>query len=165
MIESSANKKIITAYLGEVYGISFFQYLSHHHTDEKTRDLWQKLIEVESLTADKLELYLTSKKTPFNREDKQQGLKGENDAKRWVTLPKEALLSTLSSWVAPYEVKYRQWVNDAKSTQVAPIELAALELIAAHETAIYLCLNAEVIEQSGITYLEHFLEKHATVSN
>lgn len=155
--EISAKQKIVAAYQGELYGISFFKYFLHHYEDSDAQYLWQKLIEVESLTAEKLALFLNAKLITFSRESKQQSLKGESDAKAWVTLEKQQLLATLSTWVMPYEVKYREWLHDAQTLNICADELNALKLIAAHETAIYLCLNSEKSGQSGIHYLEQFL--------
>ncbi len=158
--EPSVNQKILAAYQGELYGISFFQYLARHYANSDMQPLWQNLIQVESLTAEKLASYLNAKQIPFSPEAEQHGLKGESDAKRWVTLEKEELLATLSTWVIPYEVKYRQWLSDAQTRQLDQEALGALKLIAAHETAIYLCLNTEQSGQSGSPYLMQFLAQY-----
>ncbi|WP_076411918.1 hypothetical protein [Shewanella sp. UCD-KL12] len=160
MIETNTSQQVMTAYLGEVYGISFFQYFEQYYSDKSAQYLWQSLIDVESRTADKLEIFLSKKQIPFNREDKQQMLKGESDAKRWLTLEKEELLATLSAWVKPYEIRYRQWLSDAQAQQLDQDELTAFKLIAAHETAIYLCLNNETSGQSGLHYLTQFLDNN-----
>ncbi|NMU06944.1 hypothetical protein HKB29_01260, partial [Vibrio parahaemolyticus] len=45
---------VLSAYYGEIYGIAFFNHYLSHYAQSEQQTLWQTLIEVEELTAEKL---------------------------------------------------------------------------------------------------------------
>ncbi|MDD9157609.1 hypothetical protein PVK64_15665 [Aliivibrio sp. S4TY2] len=147
-------KRIHSAYKGEIYGISFFTYFADNYTDKKSHPLWLALTQVERATADLLEISLHKLQIPFERHDPLMIDKGIIDAKRWLTLPWNELVDTLTDWVKPYEKKYREWALEAEDhTEV-------FQLIADHETAIYQCWKAEQNGEPGIGYLSTFIQKY-----
>lgn len=146
--------RIYNAYQGEVYGIVFFTYFSEHYSMLSKNELWNTLINVEVLTAQPLEQTLTRHSVQFDIKDQAMLVKGASDAKKWIHLEWNALVNTLTHWVEPYEVKYREWAAEATE------EMEAFQLIADHETAIYECWKAELNQQSGLPILLSFIEKY-----
>ncbi|WP_394134424.1 hypothetical protein [Aliivibrio fischeri] len=146
--------RIYNAYQGEVYGIAFFTYFSERYSILNKNELWNTLINVEILTAQLLEPTLTKHKVPFDIKDQAMLIKGTSDAKKWIHLEWNELVNTLTHWVEPYEVKYREWAAEATK------EMEAFQLIADHETAIYECWKAELNQQSGLPILLSFIEKY-----
>ncbi|MFL7013299.1 hypothetical protein [Enterovibrio norvegicus] len=158
--------RIHSAYKGEVYGISFFTYFADHYSDssanvatENAREaLWEALVLVEALTADLLEETLKARGVSFDRNDEEMRRKGEEDAHAWVVLPWSELVKTLIHWVAPWELKYREWLDDA------PADChAVFLLIAEHETAIYQCWEAEQRGETGVDILNDFIRKYTAI--
>ncbi len=159
-------KRIHSAYQGEVYGISFFTYFADHYSDPNTNvatesareALWEALILVEALTADLLEETLKARGVDFDRNDEEMQQKGTEDARAWVALPWNELVKTLIHWVAPWELKYREWLEDAPADYHA-----AFLLIAEHETAIYQCWKAEQRGETGVDILNDFIRKYTGI--
>lgn len=114
---------LLEAYQGEIYGIAFFQHMLAQRPEEA--DLWQALLAVEIRTAALLAPEQAVKVSAPERAALLR--KGINEARRWQALPQPQLLSTLCDWVAPYEVRYRQWAEQD----------SALKMVAEHETALY----------------------------
>ncbi|MEZ9524705.1 hypothetical protein [Enterovibrio norvegicus] len=158
--------RIHSAYQGEVYGISFFTYFADHYSDasanvatENAREaLWEALVLVEALTADLLEETLKARGVSFDRNDQEMQQKGVEDAHAWVALPWNVLVDNLVHWVAPWELKYREWLDDAPSDF-----RSTFLLIAEQETAIYRCWEAEQRGESGVDILNDFIRKYTTI--
>ncbi len=155
---------ILSAYYGEIYGIAFFnQYLKRHSHTQQT-ELWQTLIDVEILTAEKLKPVLIMHDIDVESRNKEMQEKGRLDAEKWIELPWDDLISTLLSWVEPYEIKYREWNKNAQEfADLDPnsnSENTAFQIIAEHETAIYQCLKQYHSGKSGLPILEAFLTKY-----
>lgn len=147
-------QRILSAYKGEVYGIAFFTHFVNHYQHASPSLFWQHLVDVEIRTADLLEIELEKHHISHNRHDADMINKGIADAAKWIELPYNALIATLTSWVEPYESKYRLWSQEASDDE-------ALVLIAAHETAIYHCLKAEQNGISGLPILKQFLKDYS----
>lgn len=152
--ENDALKQIIAAYDGEIYGIAFFEHFAANYTDPSRLILWQTLIEVETLTAQQLQVGLTELEAKFEINSREMQHKGVNDAKKWVDLAWPKLTETLLPWIAPYEEKYRDWAHLAASHH------SLFALIADHETAIYQCWQHEQRGLSGIPILQAFLQQY-----
>lgn len=146
--------RIHTAYQGEIYGIAFFTYFVNNYTDKSFIPLWHSLIQVEILTANRLEISLHKNNMEYDRDDSAMIAKGIKDASAWVNKPWLELIDTLVNWVEPYERLYRSWVVEA--TQ----EVETFQFIAAHETAIYQCWKSEQKGESGIPSLQAFIAKY-----
>ncbi|OAN17963.1 hypothetical protein A3K86_03325 [Photobacterium jeanii] len=155
------NQHINTAYQGELYGIAFFEYFANHYTQKSNAKLWQTLIDVEVRTARLIEQYYLAEGIEFQSQNLAMIEKGEHDAKRWIDLPWDDLVTTLEQWVAPYEKQYREWAQS--SEELSSQQQAVFDLIAAHETAIYLCWQAECRSQPGQNHLEDFLSEYPLV--
>lgn len=148
-------ERIRKAYDGEIYGISFFSYFaSNYQLAPSSKTLWKALIQVETLTADLLENTLNKHQVQYDRNNLVMINKGSKDAQEWVHLPWGELIETLLSWVEPYEKKYRYWEDEARN------ETETFQLIAAHETTIYECWQAEEIGMSGVPILLEFIKKY-----
>ncbi|QUM86099.1 hypothetical protein [Moritella sp. 28] len=147
-------KRIHSAYRGEIYGISFFTHFANNYTNKSLIALWHSLIQVERLTADLLEISLNKNNIEYDRNDSLMNAKGIKDASAWINLPWSELVDTLINWVEPYERQYRLWVIE--TTQ----EFETFQLIADHETAIFQCWKSEQIGESGIPKLQAFIAKY-----
>ncbi|MDK9771817.1 hypothetical protein [Vibrio sp. B181a] len=154
-------QNVLSAYYGEIYGIAFFNhYLSNYARSEQPL-LWQTLIEVEELTAEKLKPVLLANDMDIENRHQEMLDKGLADATKWIGLPWQELVATLLKWVEPYEVKYREWYEEVKTSQQYSItEREAIELIADHETAIYHCWQQYHSGVSGLPALDAFLTKY-----
>lgn len=146
---------IHTAYRGEIYGIAFFTYFANHYQNKSLASLWVPLIEVEHITAARLEHELTTLGIPYLANDVFMQNKGVEDASLWIQLPPAQLIDILLSWIEPYEHKYRLWFEEQQGNRT-------LEFIAEHETAIYQCWKAQKNNQSGIEFLHAFINKYTT---
>ena len=148
------NQLIHKAYLGEIYGIAFFTLLHNVEEDSQRQALWHKLVEVETITAERLLSHLLKQSERFVFPVEEMTQKGNTDAKQWLGLAWPQLLQTLLNWVKPYEHEYRQWAEDSTEHH------AIFELIAAHETAIYQCFKDELAQKNGQAKLDHFIEQY-----
>ncbi|MGR5131022.1 hypothetical protein [Vibrio alfacsensis] len=152
---------VLSAYYGEIYGIAFFNHYLNNYSRAKRDELWETLIKVEELTAQKLKPILTAIGMDIESRHKEMLDKGLADAEMWIALPWEELVSTLLTWIEPYEVKYRQWHEEVKvSEEHSMAERNAIELIADHETAIYHCWQQYSCGESGLPILNAFLAKY-----
>ncbi|MGL5336292.1 MAG: hypothetical protein ACRC9R_09155 [Enterovibrio sp.] len=149
--------KIYSAYEGEIYGISFFSYFVENYHDLGHLDLFTKLVEVETMTAQLLKDWLLANGTQCSEMQMQMQMqsKGIKDAKEWIDLEWPSLLKTLVAWVEPYELTYRAWFGGAAE------HIDVFKIIADHETAIYLSLCAELRGESGLMFLDHFIEQNS----
>ncbi|ECK2140369.1 hypothetical protein FQW43_11150 [Salmonella enterica subsp. enterica serovar Enteritidis] len=129
--------QLYSAYLGELYGIAFFQYFAKNYSDPNYREHWQLLTEIEKITAQSLRegLECQGEKCPVH--SPQMEAKGIIDAKKWLPLPRNELIKTMIEWVAPYQARYQQQFNRATHNK----EL--YKLLSDHENAIYNYLIAE----------------------
>ncbi|EOA8958837.1 hypothetical protein ACIMS1_004528 [Vibrio harveyi] len=150
---------IQSAYYGEIYGIAFFNHYLNHYAHRKSQTLWQTLIEVEELTAEKLKPILLVNGIDTENQHQEMLDKGLADAAKWIELPWLELVATLLKWVEPYEMKYRAWYEEA-SQHYSISEREAIRLIADHETAIYHCWQQYYIGESGLPALNKFLAKY-----
>ncbi|PIB13469.1 hypothetical protein [Vibrio rotiferianus] len=152
---------VLAAYYGEIYGIAFFNHYLNHYAHGEQQTLWQTLIEVEELTAEKLKPVLLANGMDIENRHQEMLDKGLADATKWIELPRLELVATLLKWVEPYETKYRAWHEEVKASQQYSIaEREAIELIADHETAIYHCWQHYHIGESGLPALNAFLAKY-----
>ena len=152
---------VLAAYYGEIYGIAFFNHYLNHYAHGEQQTLWQTLIEVEELTAEKLKPVLLASGMDIENRHQEMLDKGLADAAKWIELPWPELVATLLKWVEPYEMKYRAWHEEVKASQQYSIaEREAIELIADHETAIYHCWQHYHINESGLPALNAFLAKY-----
>ncbi|GIU53550.1 hypothetical protein [Shewanella sp. KT0246] len=149
------NQRIHQAYLGELYGIAFFTLFQNVEQNPQRQLLWNKLVEVETLTAELLLSYLLKQSERFSYPVDKMTQKGHEDAQKWLGLEWTELLQTLKTWVEPFEAEYRQWAKDCKENQ------EVFDLIAAHETAILQCFEAEIIQKNGQVKLDHFIQQHS----
>ncbi|MDW3151002.1 hypothetical protein [Vibrio sp. 779(2023)] len=152
---------VLSAYYGEIYGIAFFNHYLSHYAQSEQQTLWQTLIEVEELTAEKLKPVLLTNGMDIESRHQEMLDKGLADATKWIGLPWQELVATLLKWVEPYEIKYREWHEEVKALQQYSIaEREAIELIADHETAIYHCWQQYHTGESGLPALNAFLAKY-----
>ncbi|WP_144213983.1 hypothetical protein [Shewanella donghaensis] len=157
------NNLIHQAYEGEVYGIAFFSYFENVDDNNEQIKLWSALVAVETLTAELLLKHLLKLTRRYEFKTAEMTEKGDKEAKKWSHLPWPELMLTLSQWVEPYEIKYRDWLlqcqqqHNQENKQLEPI----FKLIAEHETAIYQCFKAELNQQDGRAPLTSFLDKYS----
>ncbi len=151
---STSVDKIIRAYNGEVYGIAFFEYFLAHYPHPSNRVLWQKLIEIEKLTADILHTWLTTSDVTFENAPKSMQHKGQLEAEQWINLPWKDLIDTLLPWIEPYENMYCQWEDTAHEHR------QIFTIIAEHETAIFHCWQQEQQGKNGIEALKAFIDRY-----
>ncbi|WP_394495945.1 hypothetical protein [Shewanella sp. ENK2] len=153
------NQQIHQAYLGELYGIAFFTLFKNIEEDATRIALWDKLIEVESITAEILLSHLLKQPETYPFDVVTMTEKGQQDARKWLHLPWEELLKTLYDWAKPYEQEYRNWQASATEHQ------SIMTIIAQHETAILNCFSAELQQKNGQAYLDHYLENTQLLSS
>lgn len=130
------------AYLGELYGISFFTTFIEQYSDRSHNNKWQTLLEIEIITANKLKTELLPLGVECPDDDIKMAQKGIDDANKWLHLPWSTLIDTMVIWVAPYQQRYQQQADNAEQHH------ALFTLVADHENAIYDFL---VAEQAGST--------------
>lgn len=151
---------LYNAYLGELYGISFFTTFVEQYSDRSHNNKWQALLDIELITAKKLKLALQPLGMECPDYDAEMAQKGIADANKWLHLPWPILIDTMVTWVAPYQQRYQQQADNAQQHQ------DLYTLVADHENTIYDFLLAE---QSGSTesfqILQRFVNKHSTVQN
>ena len=144
------------AYLGELYGISFFTTFIEQYSDPRHNNKWQALLEVEIITAKELKLALIPLGITCPDYDQKMAQQGIEDANKWIHLPWTALIDTMVVWVAPYQQRYQQQADNAQQYH----EL--FNLIADHENAIYDYLLAEQRnEENSLDVLTAFIKKYA----
>ena len=152
---------VLSAYYGEIYGIAFFNHYLNHYAHGEQQTLWQTLVEVEELTAEKLKPVMLTNGMDIENRHQEMLDKGLADATKWIELPWLELVATLLKWVEPYEVKYQEWHEEVKASQQYSIaEQEAIELIADHETAIYHCWQQHHTGEPGLPALNAFLAKY-----
>ena len=143
------------AYLGELYGISFFTTFVEQYSDRSHNNKWQALLDVEIITAEKLKVALLPLGIECPDYDIEMAQKGIADANKWLHLPWPTLINTMVSWVAPYQQRYQQQADNAQQHH------ALFTLVADHENTIYDFLLAE---QAGslesIQILNHFINNN-----
>ncbi|PSW18114.1 hypothetical protein C9I98_18190 [Photobacterium sanctipauli] len=147
-------EQLYSAYLGELYGIAFFSAFAQKYSDDSHIDKWQLLIQVEEITALKLETALQKHPISLNDRAEEMRNKGIGDAQKWMHLDWASLIDTLVPWVKPYALKYREQADAATA------EREMFKLVQEHEDAIYDFLLAEQ-QQSGnsIDILKQFITK------
>ncbi|MGF1725720.1 hypothetical protein [Photobacterium nomapromontoriensis] len=144
--------QLYSAYLGELYGIAFFTAFAKKYSDDTHIKKWQLLIQIEQITAQKLQSGLDAVGLSCPENDLAMQNKGEQDAEKWLDLPWNDLINTLLPWVAPYAQKYQEQAATATEHH----EL--FNLVQQHEDAIYAFLQAEQQSTgSGVSILETFI--------
>ncbi|WP_325893124.1 hypothetical protein [Grimontia sp. NTOU-MAR1] len=144
-----------SAYLGELYGIAFFQHFIEQRRDGDKQHVWQLLLDVELLTAKRLREGFGQLGELMPETDEDKTAKGVADAGKWVDLPWQSLIDTMVDWVAPYQKRYQEATNRATE------HFELFELVSDHENAIYDFLLAEQKGESNSVYiLSDFLRKY-----
>lgn len=129
--------KLYSAYLGELYGISFFSTFIEKYSDNRHNNKWLTLLKIEEITARELKIGLTHLGKICPEYDEEMHQKGIKDANKWLALPWPTLVDTMVNWVAPYQQAYQQQADSAQQYQ------DLFDLVADHENAIYDYLLAE----------------------
>ncbi len=146
------------AYLGELYGISFFTTFVEQYSDRSHNNKWQALLEIEIITAKKLKMALIPLgiQCSDDNENEEMTKKGIADANKWLHLPWSILIDTMVTWVAPYQQRYQQQADNAQQHQTL------FTLVADHENAIYDFLLAEQANSpESMHILQRFIQKHS----
>ncbi len=154
-------------YLGEIYGMAFFERLGRDYHFQVTESqlteihliesqaVFSLLFKVEQYTAKALLKLLPELASLDEALLEQVRMQAQKEVDSWLKLPWHELLAALRLWVEPYQQKYAKWADDAESNSEYG---AAFRLLERHETAIYLYLQAlERGEKRAALILERFL--------
>ncbi|MCM2528964.1 hypothetical protein [Shewanella algae] len=164
-------------YLGEIYGMAFFERLGRDYHSQVTESqltasqlteihltesqltesqaVFSLLFKVEQYTAKALLKLLPELASLDEALPEQLRMQAHKEVDSWLKLPWHELLAALLLWVEPYQQKYAKWADDAESNSEYG---AAFRLLERHETAIYLYLQAlERGEKRAALILERFL--------
>ncbi|WP_186295219.1 hypothetical protein [Shewanella algae] len=164
-------------YLGEIYGMAFFERLGRDYHSQVTESqltesqlteihltesqltesqaVFSLLFKVEQYTAKALLKLLPELASLDEALLEQVRMQAQKEVDSWLKLPWHELLAALRLWVEPYQQKYAKWADDAESNSEYG---AAFHLLEQHETAIYLYLQAlERGEKRAALILERFL--------
>ena len=143
------------AYLGELYGISFFTTFVKQYSDHSHNNKWQALLDIEIMTAKKLKTALVPLGLQCPDYDEKMAKKGIIDAQKWLHLPWTTLIDTMVTWVAPYQQRYQQQADNTQQHH------DLFTLVAEHENAIYDFLLAEQAGSAhSLNILQHFIQRH-----
>lgn len=167
---SITQERLLTAYYDEIDGFAFFTSFveKYNHSNNKNSIvLWKTLAQVEQRTASLLlrELYRTK---VFNHDDNQSIVstierqqkeleyykRGISDSEPYINQDWNTLMTTLTNYIEPYEVEYRQWYSSATQYE------ETFQALADHETALLHCFQFEQRGESGVHVLNEFLTKH-----
>ena len=149
-------------YLGEIYGMAFFERLGRDYHFQATESqltesqaVFSLLFKVEQYTAEALLKLLPELATLDEALPEQLRMQAQKEVDSWLKLSWHELLAALRLWVEPYQQKYAKWADDAESNSEYGV---AFRLLERHETAIYLYLQAlERGEKRAALILERFL--------
>ncbi|MCT8979579.1 MULTISPECIES: hypothetical protein [Shewanella] len=164
-------------YLGEIYGMAFFERLGRDYHSQVTESqlteihltesrlteshliesqaVFSLLFKVEQYTAKALLKLLPELASLDEALLEQVRMQAQKEVDSWLKLPWHKLLAALLLWVEPYQQKYAKWADYAQSNSEYG---AAFRLLERHETAIYLYLQAlERGEKRAALILERFL--------
>ncbi|TVO91829.1 hypothetical protein AYI74_11430 [Shewanella algae] len=159
-------------YLGEIYGMAFFERLGRDYHSQVTESqlteihlteshliesqaVFSLLFKVEQYTAKALLKLLPELASLDEALLEQVRMQAQKEVDSWLKLPWHKLLAALRLWVEPYQQKYAKWADYAQSNSEYG---AAFHLLEQHETAIYLYLQAlERGEKRAALILERFL--------
>ncbi|MGI2852998.1 hypothetical protein ACRTDR_02050 [Shewanella algae] len=144
-------------YLGEIYGMAFFERLGrdYHFQATESQAVFSLLFKVEQYTAKALLKLLPELASLDEALPEQLRMQAQKEVDSWLKLPWHELLAALRLWVEPYQQKYAKWADDAEINSEYG---AAFRLLERHETAIYLYLQAlERGEKRAALILERFL--------
>ena len=154
-------------YLGEIYGMAFFERLGRDYHSQVTESqltesqltesqaVFSLLFKVEQYTAKALLKLLPELASLDEALLEQVRMQAQKEVDSWLKLPWHELLAALRLRVEPYQQKYAKWADDAESNSEYG---AAFRLLERHETAIYLYLQAlERGEKRAALILERFL--------
>lgn len=143
------------AYMGELFGIAFFEAFKAKATEPSEQKKWQLLIDVEIRTAELLKDYLEPLDMicpPSDAEMTSQGLK---QAQKWIDLPWKPLMEALAPWIREYAEAYR------RSAEGATEHRAAWHMVADHEEALLAFVEAELNGMiDSLKPLRSFLQQH-----
>ncbi|MCE9790956.1 hypothetical protein LZ659_04950 [Shewanella indica] len=165
-------RQLQQGYLGEIYGMAFFERLGQDYHSQVTESqltasqlteihltesqaVFSLLFKVEQYTAKAL-LKLLPELTSLDEALLEQvRMQAQKEVDSWLKLPWHELLAALSLWVEPYQQKYAKWADDAEINSEYG---AAFRLLERHETAIYRYLQAlERGDKRSALILECFL--------
>ncbi|WP_108651607.1 hypothetical protein [Dongshaea marina] len=140
------------AYLGELFGIRFFQIFEQQATDAKTKRKWQLLIALEERTAALLREYLEARGTTCPQTHQEMEDKALVQATSWQHLCWNELMEALAPWIAGYTNHYRELASQYQ----APVML----MVAEHEQAILSFVQLELKQAPSLNPLIEFLERY-----
>ncbi|MCD9503807.1 hypothetical protein GLP37_16700 [Photobacterium phosphoreum] len=144
------------AYLGELYGISFFTTFVEQYSDHSHNNKLQALLDIEIVTTKKLKAALLPLGIECLDYNVDMAQKGISDANKWLHLPWSTLIDTMVTWVAPYQQRYQQQADNAQQHH------ALFTLVADHENTIYDFLLAEQAgSPESIQILMQFINKNS----
>ena len=143
LLSSSELEQLQQAYLGEIYGIAFFDYfICHYSANEKQLSIFKKLHYIEIITKAAIETELVEFLNIDLSLTIEMKLKGILDAKKWITKPWSSLIDTMVDWVKPYQTQYHQQRLSAEHNKTL------FGYVDAHETAIFNFLLSEQKQES-----------------
>ncbi|WP_299017493.1 hypothetical protein [uncultured Photobacterium sp.] len=153
-------EQLYSAYLGELYGIAFFTAFAEKYSDNSHINKWQKLIQIEQITAQRLKAGLA----PFGKDcpdiHPEMEEKGLQDANKWLHLEWTELVNTMTPWVEPYALKYREQAQQAQAHH------GLFTLVQEHEDAIWAFLKAEQQQDTdSLAPLEQFLSRYSDTTS
>ncbi|ELR66520.1 hypothetical protein C942_04218 [Photobacterium marinum] len=150
-------EQLYSAYLGELYGIAFFTAFAEKYSNNSHANKWQKLIQIEQITAQRLKSGLEPLGKTCPDLHPEMELKGLCDAEKWLHLEWSELVDTMAPWVEPYALKYREQAQQASEHE------ALFTLVQEHEDAIWAFLKAEQKGDNNSTaILDHFINRYGT---
>lgn len=143
------------AYMGELFGVAFFQSFKEHATEFSEQQKWQLLIEVEERTAALLKRYLEPLGIPCPSSDGEMESQGIGQAGVWLGLDWLPLMEALSPWIRGYADAYRQSADGATEHR------AIWQMVAEHEEALLCFAEAERHgEKETLGAVKVFLDRH-----
>lgn len=164
------------AYLGEIYGVAFFDYFIKNRVFSQNERLYfLQLLRIEKITLNKLKLFLLKQKQMSSLPPLlidhilTQKTAGTTKAKQLIDLPWKQLIVSLLNWVKPYKVKYENDVLNFKKaleSNEIPFIYAHAEqerfkmfsFVSFHETAIYQSLLVLSLNNNDFALANEFLD-------
>jgi len=149
-------KKLHTAYMGELFGIVFFNVFKERSADPLEQEKWHRLIEVEQRTAALLKAYLEPLGMRCPPSDKEVTKQGLDQAQAWLDLSWGPLMETLAPWIREYAEMYR------RSAESATEHRDIWNMVADHEEALLSFVEGERDGVSdGLEMVRGFLMRYA----
>ena len=149
-------KKLHTAYMGELFGIVFFNVFKERSADPLEQEKWHRLIEVEQRTAELLKAYLEPLGMRCPTSDAEMTKQGLEQAQTWIDLAWKPLMQTLAPWIREYAEMYR------RSAESATEHRDIWNMVADHEEALLAFVEGE---RNGVSdsleMVRGFLKRYA----